>query len=434
MTAGPDRNLDSDYLVVAFYTVNTPYEREVEQLRETCEAHGLTLITKGYEQRGSWVQNAGIKPEFLLEMMEEHKCNLLYLDADARVRQKPDFSFVTGDLGVHYRHGRELLSGTMFLRYNKFTLLMLREWVCMQRNSPSKWDQRVLQAVLIQLRKSKMVEVTDLPPSYTQIFDRMSHHGDPIIEHMQASRRYKKAMNIMHKKLPAKIGKSQLRKHGDGSITIVRKDRVAEEYLDKNMDRCKGELRWRPKFIPGTVSLDSLQPIFAGNRCYIVGKGPSLDKIKEKDFPDPRAPIIALNESVLEVEKLDIPNPIFGLQQDAKLRDTCYPERAGIFVSQKAIPFYQDKPRVYAFSSLRYGLSINSLSVLAAMAIARAFGTLGFYFVSFDAATSDGKILDYADSVPYESIWGGDPKRFKTHKPRMMRAARGLIVGWVTPK
>ena len=436
MIPPPLETLDpvDEFLTVAFYTLDSPYEVEIGELRRTCKEHGLELLTKGYEVRGTWVQNAGIKPEFLLSVLEEYKCDILYVDADARIRQKPDFSFVDGDIAVHYRRGKELLSGTIFLRYTECTLLALREWVCMQQKTPGEWDQRVFQSVLAALTGKGMVKVTNLPPQYTQIFDRMAHNGEPVIEHMQASRRYKKVMSTVALKLPAVINKSRIRTHGNGSISIVRKDRVAEAYLDAKMDRCKGELRWMPKFIPGTSNLAVLQPIFAGNRCYIVGKGPSLDKATAKTFPDPRAPIIALNEAVLVIEKLDIPNPIFGLQQDAKLKDTCYPERAGIFVSQKAVPFYKDKPRVYAFSSLTYGLSINSLSVLAAIAIARSFGTKGFHFVSFDAATSRGKILDYAESVPYESVWGGDPKRFKTHRARMLASSRGLLVGWTTPK
>jgi len=417
------------FLVVAFYTKDTPYQEEAKELAKTCEEHGLTLVTKGYETRGSWVQNAGIKPEFLLAMMKEHKCDLLYVDADARIRQSVDLSFVEHDVAVHYRNEKELLSGTIFLRHTDAVMHLLREWVCMQQASPGDWDQKTLQDVIEKVG----IPVHNLPPQYTQIFDKMAHHGDPIIEHMQASRRYRRSIN-MRPKIPAKIGKSRLRVHGDGSVSIVRRDRVAERFLDEKMNRCKGERRWFPKFIAGSSKLTSLQPIFVGKRCYIVGKGPSLDKLKKRDFPDTKAPIIALNESVLEVEKLDIPNPIFGLQQDSKLRDTCYPETAGIFVSQKAVPFYEGKDRVYAFSSLTYGLSINSLSVLAAMAIARSFGVQGFYFICFDAATSGGKTLDYAKSVPYDATWGGDPKRFKTHKARMMHAARGLVVGWATPR
>lgn len=416
-------------LVVAFYTKNTPYQEEVKELAKTCKEHNLTLITKGYETRGSWVQNAGIKPEFLLSMMQEHKCNLLYVDADARVRKHIDLSFVEHDLAVHYKNDKELLSGTIFLRHTPEVLHLLREWICMQQNSPGVWDQKTLQDLIEKLE----FPVTRLPPQYTQIFDKMAHHGDPIIEHMQASRRYRRSVN-MKPNIPAKIGRSRIRTHGDGSVSIVRRDPVAEQYLDERMDRCKSERRWFPKFVAGSSPLASLQPIFVGKRCYIVGKGPSLDRIKKKDFPDTNAPIIALNESVLEVEKLDIPNPIFGLQQDSKLRDTCYPETAGIFVSQKSVPFYEGKPRVYAFSSLTYGLAINSLSVLAAMAIARSFGVKGFYFVCFDAATSNGKVLDYAKSVPYDATWGGDPKRFKTHRARIMHAARGLVVGWSTPR
>jgi Nucleotide-diphospho-sugar transferase len=418
-------------IVVAFYTIDTPYEEEVRQLEASCKEHGLTLYAKGYKQRSSWVENAGIKPEFLLATMQERKCDLLYVDADARIRQSLDLSFVTGDIGVHYRHGRELLSGTIFLRYTECTMLMLREWVCMQQAYPREWDQRVLQKVITRLQKSNMITVTDLPPAYTQIFDTMAHHGEPIIEHFQASRRYKKEVS-MPVSIPARLGRVRIRTSEDGTVTIPRADRIAEAFLDEHMLRCRNELMWKPKFVEGTRSLSVLEPVFAGNRCYIVGKGPSLDKIKEKDFPDPRAPVIALNEAVLVIEQLDIPNPIFGLQQDARLKDTCYPEHAELLVSQKAIQFYDGKERVYAFSSLTYGLSINSLSVLAAMEIAKSFKTLGFYFVCFDAATS-GK-LEYAKSVPYSPAEVGDPKRFKGHKARMMHAARGLTVGWVTPR
>lgn len=420
-------------LVVGFYTKDTPYQNEAKSFRKSCEAHGLECYLKGYENRGSWVTNAAIKPEFLLETMKERKCDLLYVDVDARIRQKPDLSFVTGDIAVHYRDDRELLSGTIFLRYTEFTMLALREWACMQEGLPEEWDQRVLQKVLWSLSTRDMVTVTRLPAAYTQIFDTMKHHGQPIIEHFQASRRYKGAVG-MQVEIPTTIGRVRLRTHEDGTVTIARSDRVAEEFLDKNMLRCKNELVWKPKFVAGATSLHVLKPIFAGNRCYVVGKGPSLDKIKERDFPDPRAPVIALNEAVLTVEKLDIPNPIFGLQQDAKLKDSCYPETAELLVSQKAIQFYDGKPRVYAFSSLRYGISINSLSVLAAMEIAKSFGTMGFYFLCFDAATSNGKVLTYAKSVPYGSTQGGDPKRFKKHKARMMHSARGLTVGWATPR
>ena len=105
------------FIVIAFYTKQTPYEQEILGLDKTCKEMGIHCHTKGYRNRGKWVRNAAIKPRFILEMMAKHPGrNLVYLDADARVRKYPGFfEDLDADIGIHYRRkrrNRELSSAT----------------------------------------------------------------------------------------------------------------------------------------------------------------------------------------------------------------------------------------------------------------------------------------------------------------------------------
>ena len=50
-----------------------------------------------YEQRGSWEENCGIKPEFIFSMMKEHECDLFYVDADSEWLAKPDWKEFEGE-------------------------------------------------------------------------------------------------------------------------------------------------------------------------------------------------------------------------------------------------------------------------------------------------------------------------------------------------
>jgi hypothetical protein len=58
----------------------------------------------------------------------------------------------------------------------------------------------------------------------------------------------------------------------------------------------------------------SLQGAYPGEKCWIVGKGPSLEFLRAEHFGV--GPVIALNQAIAMVEPLEIPNPIYSLQKD----------------------------------------------------------------------------------------------------------------------
>ncbi len=424
-----------NFIMIAFYTFDTPYEKECELLVESCKKHGVPIETQGYPSTGSWVRNAALKSIFVSAMMERHPkdARLVYIDVDARVRSYPElFDTLDCDIAVHYRRGRELLSGTLFFKNTEAAHNLVKAWINHQRQNPTVWDQRTLQAVL---KARPLVTVGTLPATYCQIFDSMRGAGKPVIEHMQASRRYKhKIPETYHadKEMPETLGRVRVRRGYDGTYYITRKDKEAERYLDKACIRLQNELRWLPK-IEAEADINSLKPVFYKKICYIVGKGPSLDHLRAEHFKDPKAPVIGINEAIHIVEQLGLPNPTFCLQQDAKLKDTCLPKHGSkVFVSIKAANFYVGKPGIYIFDSRRYGLSLNSLSVSAAIRIAISLDAESFVLLCFDASVN--KTLGYAKSIGYDSTQGGKRDRFLTHRSKISKRLGSHSAEWVIPQ
>lgn len=415
------------FTVVVFYTIDTPYEALAGLVERDCARLGLTFRSVGYPNTGSWVRNAGLKPEFLKGMLQEVEGDLLYVDADARIRQYPGiFDTFNGDLGVHYRRGTELLSGTIFLKNVPATHKLVDLWVIKQKQNPNVWDQKTLAAVI----KEAGFKVTLLSAAYTQIFDTMKHHGAPVIEHMQASRKYRTRVSMKRSNIPNVIGRVRVRESQDGTLYLTRRDKRAEAFLDKHATRIQNQLRWYPTFSE-KLNLKDVREFFQDRGCYIVGKGPSLDHLRAEHFTE-AWPVICLNESVHEVERLGIKNTVFGLQQDAKLRNTCLPKRGRMFVSVKAANFYAGEEGIYVFDSRHFKLSMDSLSVSAAIRIAKYLGTIGFELLCFDASVN--KKVDYAKCIKYDATWGGVKKRFLTHRPKILGHIGELPVVFTIPE
>lgn len=418
----------SSYIVCAFYTTDTPYEAEAKKLEADCVKCGIDFYSVGYPNTGSWVRNAGYKPRFISEMLHKFPYqNIVYIDADARIRRMPTlFNDFAGDIGVHYRNGQELLSGTVFLKNNKRVRELVRKWEIAQAKNIETWDQRVLQRVIA---KDATCEVQYLPPTYTLIFDTMKHLGRPVIEHFQASRKFKKIVEMVaYQRYPKTLGRVRVREAPDGTIYITRHDKTAEDWLDKNAERLDNQLRWRPKYEEWS-NIEALKGFFDQQTCYIVGKGPSLDHLDASIFGE--GPVIGLNEAVHKLTELGLENKLFGLQQDAKLRNRCYTREATMLVSTKAANFYAKYENVYVFDNKQYRLSANALSVSAAIEIAKSLGVKDFVLVAFDSCVNGA--LTYAKCVGYDVTFGGRPERFKTHRAKINNRLGKIPTQWVIP-
>lgn len=193
-------------VIVSFYTLNTPYEQEVQGLIESCKKWGLEYCIEGLPSRGSWAKNCGVKPLYIQQKLQTLQRPLLWIDADAAILQKPDFSFLKGyDLSARlvpflpWKNPSKLMSGTVFFNYTEKSLNIVRRWVrlCAKRlaSDPDHWDQAALRDIV---KREKKAKILPLPISYVKIYDLdvlFIEQSDVVIEHYQAARRLKNAIH-----------------------------------------------------------------------------------------------------------------------------------------------------------------------------------------------------------------------------------------------
>lgn len=191
-------------IVISFYTRNTPYEEEVKKLQLSCIEHGIEADIVGIETLGSWEKNCAHKPHFILNKLKEHNRPVLWVDADGVFRQKPDFSEFGGcDISVRLNeflpqdHASRVVSNAVFV--DKTGIHVLEEWCRLTEegmNQPGRilefWDQMALRDALHQ----SCVRFFPMPLKYSKIFDYddlFIAENEVVIEHFQASRRFKHA-------------------------------------------------------------------------------------------------------------------------------------------------------------------------------------------------------------------------------------------------
>lgn len=198
----PTDNLDN-LIVVAYYTIGTPYEAEANKLVNSLKSLNLNYDVVGVPNLGSWQANTRFKAKFMEDMLNKHKDkNLLYIDSDAIVHSRPIlFKNYTADIAVRWQDFRwrkeECLSGTIFMANNDKTRELCRRWQNTNMNegaNATTFEQWNLGSVIKQMETEGKIKTDNLPPEYTMIFDSMRvmyPNIVPVIEHFQASRKLK---------------------------------------------------------------------------------------------------------------------------------------------------------------------------------------------------------------------------------------------------
>lgn len=402
--------------IISFFTVETPYQLEVETLRNSCNLFNYELIAIPRANQLNWEANCNMKPFIILEALSlmERGEETFYLDADA-VIVKPLEYIPKEDFAV-YKQKNNVLSGTIFIRKTDYSMKIIHAWCEKVRSNLTLWDQVHLTEVL------KDFEHGILPATYCKIID--SQTKNPVIIHNQASRKYKITVRG-RMKLPEKLGKSRYIYNPDGTVSIPRRDREAEEWFDKNMERCGAELRWAPKMNSDTLAGLKLE----GNEATIIGKGPSLDLIKAEDLI---GPVICINESIKKIEEINPENPVYAICQDDWLKDSCVPklETSKALVSVNLRNYYSRCPYVFTFVP-REVIPRGAMNITAniAISILKNKGFKKINMLAFDAAL--GQSTDYAKIVGYKSSDKGDPNRFKNHRAAMESVGKGLYLNFI---
>ena len=198
----------TNLMVVGYYTVNTPYEDEANNLLASLNKLGINHDISGVKTLGNWQANTRFKAGFMLDMLIKHPSyRLLYVDVDAVVHRMPNlFRDYNCDIAVRWQDFRwrknECLSGTIYMENNERTKRICELWRDInvkEGNESNRMEQWNLDTVINQM-KAEDPDFTyqNLPPEYTMIFDSMRGMYPnilPVIEHFQASRRFKNDVN-----------------------------------------------------------------------------------------------------------------------------------------------------------------------------------------------------------------------------------------------
>ena len=412
--------------VCAFYTVGTKYEELVEKFQLSAENNGIKPYIKSYEPQGSWVLNCGLKPEFIKHCLEKFKEPILYVDIDATFENSIDEGVFSGDICIFKLRDKEILSGTIYLDYNNDVLEFVNQWVVNQKENETTWDQRTLAATIMNTN----IEVGKLPATYIKIFDIMKDVKNEVILHHQMSRQLKNTVfGVKPEPLKPEPIKTieedeevviprKVRTANNGMYYMIRNDATVEEYMDCHFQRVKNELKWYAKI--EKTDFKKFIDKYKNKVCNIIGKGPSLDLITQIDND---GPIICINEAIHIVEKLNLKNDIYCVQQDTRLAGTCKPETGTLFINSIAKKYYEDIDNKYIYAPESLKLRSTSLSALISIEIGKLFGCNSFELYAFDASmTMDTR---YARSIGYRPKKHGDPKRFLRHRAMIEKQLEG---------
>ena len=190
-----------DLIVIGYYTLGTGYQNEAGKLLASCVKFGLNYDLVGVKNLGTWQKNTRYKAQFVKQMLLKYpNYRLLYVDCDAVFNQTPElFKDYKADVAVRWQdfnyRKNECLSGTIYLENNLKTRMLCEKWISYNDNDPSP-ERNLEQTNLDKAIQSTVGLITkNLPEEYTFIFDSMRRiypNAKPVIEHYQASRKYKK--------------------------------------------------------------------------------------------------------------------------------------------------------------------------------------------------------------------------------------------------
>jgi hypothetical protein len=183
-----------EYVVVSMYTLNTPYEQEVENLRASLVKFKVQHKIYPIENTGSWAKNCQQKAVVIRQAMEEFSCSVVWIDADAVLMANPVFfEPLVCDLSYYlFPRFNELLSGTLYVANNDRMRTLIDAWIALNATNEA-WDQKNLQQIV---EGAANLQVTALPAAYCKVVNFRSQGGGvPVITHYQASRLYRNKMH-----------------------------------------------------------------------------------------------------------------------------------------------------------------------------------------------------------------------------------------------
>lgn len=188
-------------IIIAHYTINTGYELEVQNLLESLRKLQLEHEVVAIESLGSWRANSNYSVWLIEKMMNKYpNRSILKTDADAIFYSEPelfrreDFDYDFAACWQNFKYKKnELLGGTLYFANTEPSRELVQRWKIKVEHGPKQRNPELLYSAIREMGSN--LRYNNIPPTYCKIFDIMHRVRNPVIEHFQASRRFKKPVN-----------------------------------------------------------------------------------------------------------------------------------------------------------------------------------------------------------------------------------------------
>lgn len=187
------------FIIVSYYTKKTGYQQEAVRLEQSLMKYGIPYHIAAVPNLGSWLKNTHLKAVFMKNILEKfYGVDIVWTDADSIFHSYPKlFDTIDCDIALHFRDWRpipgELLIGTIYHRNNGKVRKLINDWIRFNRHNKLQRAQLNFESVFKQNKKD--LKVVKLPIEYCCIFDDEKRSRiKPVIEHFQASRKYRQAV------------------------------------------------------------------------------------------------------------------------------------------------------------------------------------------------------------------------------------------------
>lgn len=170
-------------IVAGFYT-NDTYKAKAQAMAASVESFGLECILFSLEDTGSWTRNVNYKPSVVsAALVAAQGDSVLYLDADAKMVQKPSLLPCDADFAAYYESPTRPCGGSLWFRSEKRCKKLVENWAKRVADNPECADDWV--NLSFSLRENKTTPL-HLPPSYNWHESTMRCRfpgADPVIVH-----------------------------------------------------------------------------------------------------------------------------------------------------------------------------------------------------------------------------------------------------------
>jgi predicted O-methyltransferase YrrM len=169
-------------LLTSFYSDldgGTFYRRCARKLHIRCDELGIECDLRERKNQGAWLKNCNMKPSHILEVLEQRKRAVLWLDVDARLHFTPwDVDKLDCDVAaVPYKGSMRndpplrIRATTLYFNYTPQAMAFLRRWkeMCDANKSDTEADHQMLERTWREFEANETCRFGSMPETYAYL-------------------------------------------------------------------------------------------------------------------------------------------------------------------------------------------------------------------------------------------------------------------------